>query len=67
MPLFEFKCYNCGAKDEMLLHSKSEMPNIMICKTCGNEMSRVFSPTPAIFNCDGFYTTDYARKDKESL
>lgn len=56
MPTYEFRCKT----DKSLLEIQqgfydNTIPN---CPLCGEEMSKVISATPVIFNASGFYKTD---------
>ena len=57
MPIYEYKCDNCGYKDSFL-QKMNEQPFIK-CPKCGGNFRRLVS-TPSIrFKGNGFYLTDY--------
>ncbi len=39
---------------------------VTVCEVCGEPVQRVFSPVAVHYKGSGFYTTDYARKGKDS-
>jgi putative FmdB family regulatory protein len=42
MPIFEYKCHQCGEKFEVLVYSHTE--STVICANCGSEsIERLFS------------------------
>ena len=56
MPLYEYRCKECGSLKEVR-HGFKE-PHTEPCPTCGGEMARVFSPTGIVFKGSGFYVND---------
>ena len=56
MPLYEYRCKQCGSLKE-IRHGFKE-PHTEPCLQCGGEMARVFSPTGIVFKGSGFYVND---------
>ncbi len=64
MPIYEYKCEGCGAVFEVLQRMSDPPPEKH--EACGStEVHRVMSPAAFVFKGDGWYVTDYARKDKD--
>ena len=63
MPTYNYKCTLC--KDiTVVLQKISELP-IKSCEKCDGELKRMISGgTGLIFKGNGFYLTDYARKNQ---
>jgi len=58
MPRYDYKCKVCGAH-EIITHGFHDEPSQdCFMDDCNGTMSKVYSPTPAIFNASGFYKTD---------
>jgi putative FmdB family regulatory protein len=57
MPLYTYKCKNCGKVVEKF--HKMSANGAEKCEDCGAETLRVFLPTGIIFKGSGFYSTDY--------
>ena len=57
MPLYTYKCKNCGKVVEKF--HKMSVDGAEKCEDCGSETLRVFLPTGIIFKGSGFYSTDY--------
>jgi putative FmdB family regulatory protein len=52
MPKYDYYCQNhCAGVLEYVLPFDHEIPK---CGICGNEMDRIYSPTPAIFKGKGW-------------
>jgi putative FmdB family regulatory protein len=60
MPIYEYKCSNCGAQFELLRKVSDAPPKR--CKKCGGHLKKILSPPALQFKGPGFYATDYARK-----
>jgi len=59
VPLYEYKCKQCGAIFEVLQrHSAKPLATH---KDCGGPVERLISPSALQFKGSGFYITDYAR------
>ena len=65
MPIYEYKCINCGHRFEVRqgFHDKPQAE----CPRCKKKAKRVFHPAPVIFKGSGFYVTDHRKKDDSSL
>ncbi len=66
MPIYEYKCADCGAQEEKI--QKFSDPMLTRCKKCGGKLERLLSAPAIQFKGAGWYVTDYARKSpsKES-
>ncbi|MFV0388031.1 MAG: FmdB family zinc ribbon protein [Pyrinomonadaceae bacterium] len=60
MPIYEYKCKNCGAQIEKL-QGVSDAP-LTVCETCGGELEKQLSLSAFQFKGDGWYVTDYSKK-----
>jgi putative FmdB family regulatory protein len=61
MPLYEYKCENCGRQFEKI--QKFSDPPIDVCPHCGKGPVHKLLSSPAIqFKGSGWYVTDYAKK-----
>ncbi|HZY99566.1 MAG TPA: FmdB family zinc ribbon protein [Candidatus Baltobacteraceae bacterium] len=60
MPLYDYKCSNCGTVREVRhgFNDTHDQP----CSVCGGAMMRVFNPAPIVFKGSGFYKTDSRAK-----
>jgi putative FmdB family regulatory protein len=62
MPLYEYKCENCGQRFELI--QKFSDPLADTCPKCGGGPVHKLMSSPAIqFKGSGWYITDYAKKD----
>jgi putative FmdB family regulatory protein len=61
MPIYEYRCEN--GHDFEVVQSMSDDP-VTACPECGAPVERVFHPVAVHFKGSGFYSTDYARKEK---
>lgn len=59
MPLYEYKCKQCGAIFEVL--QKHSVKPLTTHKDCGGPVERLISASALQFKGSGFYITDYAR------
>ncbi len=57
MPIYTYKCKNCGRVTEKFKTAGSNGSEQ--CEYCSSEAIRVFTPAGLIFKGSGFYTTDY--------
>ena len=65
MPLYEYKCENCGNQFEVI--QKFSDPLVDKCPKCGGGPVHKLFSSPAIqFKGSGWYITDYARKDSKA-
>lgn len=63
MPVYEYKCTECGHKFDLLQSMDAEKS--ASCEKCGAEAKRVFSPRIAIkYNGWGFNSTDKLLPEK---
>jgi putative FmdB family regulatory protein len=60
VPLYEYKCTQCGEQVEII--QKISDPPYAHCPNCGGEMRKLLSPPALQFKGSGFYKTDYASK-----
>lgn len=64
MPIHEYKCQSCGRVHEVLLFPKEKEPTK--CPICGAPLVKLMSSgVGLVFKGSGFYTTDYAKKEKK--
>ena len=63
MPLYEYKCENGHAFEEM--QSFSSEP-VATCGDCGSSAKRQLSVPMVLYKGSGFYTTDYGRNGSAS-
>jgi putative FmdB family regulatory protein len=56
MPLYEYKCDNCGEKFEVM-QKFSDSP-LTIHEGCGGQVERLLSPPALQFKGSGWYVTD---------
>ena len=59
MPVYEYKCPNCGGFEET---RKMSDPKRQRCPKCRYKVERIYSPAGIIFKGTGWYTTDYKNK-----
>ena len=59
MPLFEYKCENCGVRFERL--QRKGAPPVEECPECSGAVRRLIQPPGIIFKGSGFYVTDNRR------
>ncbi len=64
MPLYEYKCSNCGAVFEIL--QKINDPPLKKCIRCRGTVKKLLSPPALQFKGNGWYITDYASKGKQA-
>jgi putative FmdB family regulatory protein len=68
MPIYEFECRKCKARNEVLQRLNDKPP--VKCGKCGGRLERVASAPAIQFKGTGWYVTDYAgkngKKDKTS-
>ncbi len=63
MPTYVYKCRKCGHKFEK--KQKITADPLKECPKCSGKIRRIIFGSGVVFKSDGFYTTDYKRKDKE--
>jgi putative FmdB family regulatory protein len=64
MPLYEYRCLDCGENVEVI-QKHSDEP-LVECKHCGGTLERLLSAPAIQFKGSGWYITDYARKNGAS-
>jgi putative FmdB family regulatory protein len=64
MPIYEFRCKKCGNQIE-IIQKMSDKPPVK-CKKCGGRLEKMISQTAFQFKGEGWYVTDYARKNSVS-
>lgn len=63
MPVYEYKCKDCGHVLE-IIQKVDEAPKT-VCTECNGELYKVISTSGLIFKGSGWYITDYSNKLKE--
>jgi putative FmdB family regulatory protein len=64
MPIYEYECQKCHETTEVM--QKMSDPAPAKCPKCGSKkLQRVMSQTSFQLKGEGWYITDYSRKDKE--
>ena len=58
MPIYEYRCKDCGKTHELEHGFNDERPTS--CPSCGGHLARVFHPVGLVFKGSGFYKTDHA-------
>ena len=62
MPIYEYKCTRCGSLIEVF--QKVNDPPLEKCTKCAGLLKKILSPPAIQFKGNGWYLTDYARKDE---
>lgn len=65
MPIYEYKCLDCGAHIEKMRKFSDEP--LKICEKCGGNLEKQLSLSGFQFKGVGWYVTDYAGKSKEKI
>ena len=65
MPLYEYKCQECGLRFERR-QSFTEEP-VRVCPDCGGGVVRLIQPAGIIFKGSGFYVTDNRGKSPTAV
>jgi putative FmdB family regulatory protein len=60
VPLYEYKCLNCGRLMERI--EKVSGPHLRKCPHCGSKVEALLSAPAIQFKGSGWYVTDYAKK-----
>ncbi len=60
MPLYEYRCLDCGERVEVL-QRVVDAP-LSACGRCGGKMEKLLSAPALQFRGSGWYITDYARR-----
>jgi putative FmdB family regulatory protein len=64
MPIYEYKCINCGTHLEKM-QKVSDAP-LTVCENCGGKLEKQWSRSGFQFKGEGWYVTDYAGKKTDS-
>lgn len=64
MPLYEYRCKNCGHQFEKL--QSFSAPDEKECPVCHGLLERLISASAIQFKGSGWYATDYASKSRRS-
>ena len=62
MPIYEYQCVECKHRFE--LKQGFDADPVEPCPECSAVSRRLFHPPAVIYKGTGFYTTDYARRDR---
>jgi putative FmdB family regulatory protein len=60
MPIYEYKCLDCGAHLEKMQKVSDEL--LKVCEICGGKLEKQWSRSGFQFKGEGWYVTDYAGK-----
>lgn len=60
MPIYEYKCADCGAHIEKM-RKVSDEP-LTVCENCGGKLEKQLSLSGFQFKGEGWYVTDYSKK-----
>lgn len=60
MPIYEYKCDQCGAHIEKM-QRVSDAP-LTVCENCGGKLEKQLSLSGFQFKGEGWYVTDYSKK-----
>ncbi|CAB4144247.1 CxxC_CxxC_SSSS, putative regulatory protein, FmdB family [uncultured Caudovirales phage] len=61
MPVYEYRCGDCGAREEHT-HSMTQLYNPK-CEKCGRWMRMVYTPAAIVFTGKGWAKKDRAKKE----
>lgn len=64
MPLYEYRCTNCGRSVEDFHSAKARVR--LKCRHCGGKLTRIYSEPGISFKGSGFYSTDNNRSAQSS-
>ena len=64
MPIYEYKCHQCGKKFEVRQRISAEP--LKTHPECGGEVERLISAPALVFKGTGWYVTDYGRNGASS-
>jgi putative FmdB family regulatory protein len=64
MPIHEYKCRKCRSTVEVLQRANDKA--LDKCQKCGGPLEKLVSPAAIQFKGNGWYITDYARKNAPS-
>ena len=60
MPIYEYKCAECGAHFEKMRKVTDEP--LKVCENCGGKLEKQLSLSGFQFKGEGWYVTDYSKK-----
>lgn len=60
MPIYEYKCTDCGVHIEKMRKVTDEP--LTICENCGGKLEKQLSLSGFQFKGEGWYVTDYSKK-----
>lgn len=60
MPIYEYKCKDCGTYTEK--RQKVSDERLKVCENCGGTLEKQWSSPAIQFRGEGWYVTDYAGK-----
>ena len=60
MPIYEYKCLDCGSHFEKMQKVSEE--TLKLCEKCGGKLEKQWSLSGFQFKGAGWYVTDYANK-----
>jgi putative FmdB family regulatory protein len=60
MPIYEYKCLDCGTHLEKMQKVSDAAPTV--CENCGGKLEKQWSRSGFQFKGEGWYVTDYAGK-----
>ncbi len=63
MPIYEYKCLDCGSHIEKMRKSSDEP--LKVCEKCGGNLEKQWSLSGIQFKGAGWYVTDYSNKLKD--
>lgn len=63
MPIYEYKCKECGKEFEVI-QKFSDKP-VSKCIHCSGKVEKLISQSSFVLKGSGWYATDYASKDKK--
>ncbi len=61
MPLYDFKCKDCGHKEEIFVKLDEKDPN---CAKCNKKMDKIIASVPFILKGSGWASDSYGLRDK---
>ena len=64
MPIYEYRCQECGKTSELL--QRMSDPPMAACPLCGGPVKKLISSPAVQFKGSGWYVTDYGSKKKDS-
>jgi putative FmdB family regulatory protein len=60
MPIYEYKCADCGEHIEKMRRVSDEP--LTVCENCGGKLEKQLSLSGFQFKGEGWYVTDYSKK-----